>query len=179
MHAVLPAGYEHQPQNKAPDYFNHAEDYHQSESHPNLLINPKTNRVVDSQSGEDVTDQLLTDPNLKGLASQLGQEIKEHKESIAKSVFDPHIAKRKADIARLKAEMSELEMHKVNSGLIGSYAEQGAPESYYKNPVFGIPIAAGQADAYMRANTPAQHKGNLYNDLKGMGEQAYQYLFGE
>jgi len=167
------------PVNKSPDFFSHAQEYERSTSHPNLLINPNTNRVVDKESGQDVTEQIRTDPNLRKLAIELGQEFKQLNESKNNAAFDPHIAKRKAEIARLKAEMSELETHKVNTGLVGAYNTLGAPDSYYKNPLYGFPIAAGQAEAALESAHLPQHLMNGLHYLVGLGDEGYDALFGQ
>jgi len=56
------------------DYMSDAKDYEPTQFNPDILVNPKTGRVVYKSTGQDITDQVKSNP---AFVHQLAQEQKE------------------------------------------------------------------------------------------------------
>jgi len=152
------------------DYLANARDYTPVSANPDLLINPKTNSVVDKNTGQDVTQQALSIPAVKHM---IAQELNDREQSRKDLTH-------RAKVSALKAQMDLLNSQKVNDGLVGAQYSVGTPDDQYpKNPLVGIPAALGQGEAALESAQLPQHFVNGLHKLQGYGDQAYQSLFGE
>lgn len=159
-----------------------AQDYKPIEGLEGYYLNDKEGKIKDS-SGNDVTQQLANNPVTKQIiANELNKrekELEDEHQSKIDEVKDHATRVHAANVSKLKAQMADLEANKLSTGLISAYSQQGAPDSYYKNPLFGMPIALGQEQAALeRAQLPAHFMNGLHK-LSGLGTKGYQSLFGQ
>jgi hypothetical protein len=160
------------------DFLENSQDYKTSSIAPGLMINPKNQRAV--YNGQDITEQINSNP---GLLSQVRQELEKQQNSDDKDQQNVLNSKHTIEMQALKDKQAALAKQHVNSSRLGAFfnssvnnTEDDNPSwaTSYKNPLVGIPEAAGQVSVPL-----TQHFIGGSKKLIGLGKDAYNYFLGE